>query len=69
MNEKQNNKVADIQGAHDSENRNVLNWNKHKGLNQQWDVVYVDEMPAEPKKGEMNTDFNLKVETPFHIVS
>jgi hypothetical protein len=26
-------------------------------------------MPAEPKKGEMNTDFNFKVDTNFHIVT
>jgi len=44
-------------------------WNKHNGLNQQWDIVYVKDMPDEPKKGEMNKDFNLKVDTPFHIVS
>jgi hypothetical protein len=59
----------DVQGAHDSENRNILMWNKHNGLNQQWDIIYVKDMPAEPKKGEMNTDFNFKVDTNFHIVS
>jgi hypothetical protein len=62
-------RVFDVQGGHDSENRNVFNWKKHNGINQQWDIVYVDEMPAEPKKGELNTDFGFKVETPFHIVS
>jgi hypothetical protein len=62
-------KAMDVQGGHDSENRNILMWNKHKGLNQQWDIIYVKDMPAEPKKGEMNTDFNFKVDTTFHIVS
>jgi len=59
----------DIQGNYDAENRNVLMWNKHNGLNQQWDIVYVKDMPDEPKKGEMNKDFNLKVDTSFHIIS
>ena len=59
----------DVSGGVDTENRNVLMWNKHKGLNQQWDIIYVDEMKPEPKKGEMNDDWNLKVDWPFHIQS
>jgi hypothetical protein len=27
-------KAMDVQGGHDSENRNILMWNKHNGLNQ-----------------------------------
>jgi len=59
----------DVQGNYDAENRNVLMWNKHNGLNQQWDIVYVKDMPDEPKKGELNKDFNFKVDTDFHVVS
>jgi len=59
----------DVQGNHDSENRNVLMWNRHNGLNQQWDIIYVKDMPAEPKKGEWNKDFNFMVDTTFHVVS
>lgn len=44
-------------------------WKRHNGLNQQWSLIYVDEMPAEPKKGELNTDFNMHVERPFYVVS
>lgn len=44
-------------------------WNKHKGINQQWDIIYVSDMPPEPKKGELNTDFGFYVQRPFHIVS
>jgi len=62
-------KVFDVSGGHDSENRNVILWNKHKGLNQQWDIVYVDEMKPEPKKGELNTEFGFYVERPFYIIS
>jgi len=44
-------------------------WGRHKGINQHWDIVYVDDMPPEPKKGELNADFGFYVERPFHIVS
>jgi len=57
----------DVSGGNDRENQNIILWNKHNGLNQQWDIVYVDEMKPEPKKGELNTDFNLYVERPFYI--
>jgi hypothetical protein len=59
----------DVSGGVDNENRNVIMWNKHNGLNQQWDIIYVDEMKPEPKKGELNTDFNFIVDRPFHIQS
>jgi hypothetical protein len=36
---------------------------------QQWEVVYVDAMAAEPKKGELNKDFGLYVDRPFFVVS
>jgi hypothetical protein len=64
-------KVFDVQGNHDRENANMQ---VHKDLgakrlNQLFDVVYVDEMPPEPKKGELNKDFGLHVERPFFVVS
>jgi hypothetical protein len=62
-------KAVDVSGGLDDENRNIIMWNKHNGLNQQWDIWYVDEMPPEPKKGELNERFNLYVERPFHIVT
>jgi len=62
-------KAMDVSGGSDTENRNVIMWNKHNGLNQQWDIMYVDEMKPMPKKGEMNDDWNLKVDWPFHIQS
>jgi hypothetical protein len=63
------NKVFDVQGAVDTENRNVLIYNKHGKINQQWDVIYVDEWKPEPKKGELNEDFGLYVERPFYVVT
>lgn len=35
-------KVLDVHSALDQENRQVIMWNKHNGLNQQWDIVYAD---------------------------
>ena len=62
-------KVLDVHGGVDAENRNVIVWNRHNGLNQKWDIIYVDAMPREPRKGELNKDFGLYVQRPFHIVS
>jgi len=47
-----------------------LVWDEAKDrLGQEWDIVYADEYPEEPKKGELNEDFGLYVERPFYIVS
>jgi uncharacterized protein YneR len=62
-------KVMDVSGGKDNENQNIIMYKRHGGLNQQWDVVYADEYPDEPKKGEMNEKFGLYVERPFYIVS
>jgi len=32
-------------------------------------LIYVDEMPVPPKKGELNTDFNMFVQRPFYVKS
>jgi hypothetical protein len=62
-------KVMDVHGGVDAENRQMIVWNKHGKLNQQFDIIYVDEYPKEPTKGELNKDFGLYVERPFYIVS
>jgi hypothetical protein len=63
--------VLDIATRHgrDFENANIIAHRKHNGVNQHFEIIYVDEMPAEPKKGELNTQFNLIVEKPFYVVS
>ena len=38
-------------------------------MGQQWDLVYADELPEEPKKGELNEQFGLYVDRTFYIVS
>jgi len=62
-------KVLDVHSALDIENRQVIVWNRHNGLNQQWDIVYVDEQKPEPKKGQMWPQWGFIVERPFYIVS
>jgi hypothetical protein len=59
----------DVSKAVDAENTNVIIHNKHGKVNQQWRVVYADEYPREPVKGELNEKFGLYVERPFYIVS
>jgi hypothetical protein len=68
INEK-NGKAVDVAGGNDKENQNIQMWKRHEGLNQQWDIVYVKDMPEETKKGDVNPEFGFKVDTPFYIVS
>jgi hypothetical protein len=46
-----NNKVLDVNGSIDAENRNIEFHNAHGRINQQWDIMYVDEWKGEPTKG------------------
>jgi len=62
-------KVMDVSGGVDAEQRNIIVYRKHGKTNQQWDIVYADEYPEDPKKGELNNDFGLYVERDFYIVS
>jgi len=51
-------KVLDVSGGQDKENQDVIVWNLHNGLNQQWDVVYTDQ-PEPPVNFEANKPFVL----------
>jgi len=62
-------KVFDITGGVDAENREIIVYNKHGKINQQWDVIYVDEWKGEPTKGEFNERFGLYVERDFYVVT
>jgi hypothetical protein len=62
-------KVMDVYQGLDNENQNLVMMTKNGKTSQRWKIVYVDEYPGEPKKGEMNTKFGLYVERDFHIVS
>jgi dipeptidyl aminopeptidase/acylaminoacyl peptidase len=62
-------KVLDVSSNVDTENRNVIVYNKHGRINQQWDLIYADEYPDEPTKGQLNKEFNFYVERDFYIQS
>jgi len=62
-------KVLDISGSVDVENRNLQMVTKTGKINQQWDLIYADQYPEEPKKGELNKEFGLYVERDFNIIS
>jgi hypothetical protein len=62
-------RVFDVSNYSDTEGRRVGFYRRHNKSNQQWDIVYADEWKADPKKGELNTDFNLIVEKPFYAIS
>jgi hypothetical protein len=59
----------EVQGNVDQENRNIGVNTQRNGLYQQWDIIYADEWKGEPGKGELNKEFGLYVERPFHVVS
>jgi hypothetical protein len=62
-------KVMDVHGNRDDENRDIIVWKKHGGLNQQWDIIFKDKYPKDPTKGQLNKDFGLYVDRTFHIVT
>ena len=65
-----NNKYLNVQHKTDTEGRHIqCNEKKNGKMYQQWDIVYVDQWKGEPTKGELNEDFGLYVEKPFHIIS
>ena len=68
VNEK-NKKVMDVAGYKDKQHNNIGVYRRHNKLNQQFDLIYVDEMPDPPRRGELNSDFNFFVERPFYVVS
>jgi hypothetical protein len=62
-------KVFDVYQGHDHENQHLIVWKKHNGINQQWDIVYVDEQKPEPTKGQMSAKWGFIVERPFYLIS
>jgi hypothetical protein len=59
----------DVDGGIDAENRNIVVHAKHGRVNQRWQIIYADEYPDEPTKGQLNKKFGLYVERDFYIVS
>ena len=63
-----NNKCLDVHGGKDEEGRHIIVWNKHKGANQRWKIIYVDQADKIKTTGE-NEDFGFHVNRPFYIRS
>jgi hypothetical protein len=62
--------VMSVYQGNDDENQNiVVDRNRQNKDSHQWEVVYADQYPDEPVKGELNTDFGLYVERDFYVVS
>jgi ribosomal protein L20 len=68
VNEK-NKKVLDVAGGRDTQRNNIGFWRRHNKINQQFDIIYADEMPKPVRKGQMDSSWGLRVNAPFHIVS
>jgi hypothetical protein len=64
----QNGKVLDVSGGKDAEGQSVIVWNKHTGVNQKWNVLYVDKAKPVPSSG-FNSEFGFHIGRPFYIVS
>jgi hypothetical protein len=63
-------KYLNVQGKTDTEGRHIqCNEAKSGQIHQQWDIVYVDEWKGEPTKGELNEEYGMYVERPFHVIS
>jgi hypothetical protein len=64
-------KVMQILGKdkQDQENSPIGVFVKNGNEEQLFDMVYADEMPAELKKGDMNEDFGMLVDTPFQVIT
>jgi hypothetical protein len=58
-----------VAGDRDRENNNIEVQNNLQKLGQTWDIVYADEMPDDPKQGEMAKDWGMKVDTSFYVTS
>jgi hypothetical protein len=63
-------KRMQVAGNLDNENRNIeVTTDKNGKAQQMWQIVYADEYPDEPTKGQLNKKYGLYVERDFYIVS
>lgn len=62
-------KVLDVAGGADNNNQQLLWWKKHGGINQQWTILYLDEMAPEPKIGDFIPEYGMKWKVDFYLVS
>lgn len=62
-----NNKAIDVYAGKDDEGQNVIVYNKHNGLNQKWNIVYLDTAAKAKGKG-LNQQFGLFISRPFVLI-
>lgn len=62
-------KVLDVSGGADNNNQQLYWWKKHSGINQQWTILYLDEMAPEPKIGDFVPEYGMKYKVDFYLVS
>jgi len=61
-------KVMEVDGGADRENSNIAVGDAHANtIRQQFKIVYLDEVPAAPKRGDYNKDWGLKIGEPFFL--
>lgn len=69
MTDIKDNRVFDVAANRDAEGQNVILFKKHGGLNQQWDIVYLDEMPPPLSSGDFHPDYGMYCNREFSVVS
>jgi hypothetical protein len=59
----------DVSGNRDREGQNVVMVKRHKARNQQWDILYIDELKPQLKNGDMWTEFGMYIGREFSLVT
>jgi hypothetical protein len=58
-----------LRAEKDDENFAASAWKKSGELNQKWKLVYVDEMEADPKDGDLAAEWGFKINRDFFLIS
>lgn len=69
LSNEKNGKVLAVHGKVDAENRYIGVKKRIDDLSQKFELIYADEYPEDPKDGEMDVNYGMRVGTPFHLVS
>jgi len=60
--------VFDVSGGKDVEGQPIITWSLNKGVQQKWNVIYLDKAKPVPTKG-FNKDFGFYIGRPFYLVN
>lgn len=61
--------MFDVAANRDSEGANVLLFKKHGAVNQQFDILYLDEMKSPLSTGDFDPDFGFYCNREFSVIS